>query len=72
MPLLPVHILNETQTPSLPPLDRPQMPLQALHSHTTCDERLQVQTLRDAGFNYSQISSQLNLTLHQVAYASNH
>jgi transposase len=72
MPLSPIHILNETQTPPLPPLDRPQTPLQALHSHTTRDERLQVQTLRDTGFNYSQISSQLNLTLHQVAYASNH
>jgi hypothetical protein len=53
MPLSPVYVLNETQTPSLPSLNRPQTPPQARHLYTTRDKRLQVQTLRDAGFNYS-------------------
>jgi ketohexokinase/beta-glucosidase len=34
----------------------------------TRDDRLQVLTLRDAGFTYQQISAQLGITYHQVQY----
>ncbi len=58
--------------PNTPP-DPPPNPPQTPHTrHSTRDERLQVQTLRNAGLNYSQIRAQLGLTLHQIAYAVQH
>jgi sulfur carrier protein ThiS len=39
--------------------------------NTTRDQRLRVQTLREAGFTYEQIYKQLGLTLRQVQYAVN-
>jgi transposase len=64
-------------TPSTPPApaapsSTPHTPPPRTTRHTTRNERLQVQTLRDAGLTYTQIHEQLNLTLHQVAYAVNH
>ena len=39
---------------------------------TTRDQRLQVQTLHDIGFTYTQIRKRLGLTLRQIQYAVRH
>jgi hypothetical protein len=52
--------------------DRPQTPPAPARINTTRDQRLQVQTLHDVGFTYSQISNQLSLSLRQVRYALSH
>lgn len=39
---------------------------------TTRDQRLQVQTLHDVGFTYTQIREKLGLTLRQIQYAVQH
>src|SRR5436190_22452943 len=36
------------------------------------DDRIRIQTLRDYGLTYNQISHQLGFTLRQVQYAVNH
>jgi transposase len=51
---------------------RPHTPPHTSAGDTTRDERLQIQTLYNCGLNYPQIREQLNLTLHQIAYAVNH
>jgi hypothetical protein len=55
--------------------DRPYRPYTPPHisaSDTTRDERLQVQTLRDIKWSYSQIRKQLDLIRYQIAYAATH
>jgi transposase len=51
---------------------RPHTPPHTSASDATRDERLQVQTLRDIGWSYSQIRKQLDLTRNQIAYAATH
>jgi transposase len=64
------NCLNSSPSPSSPP-PSPSIPKNA--SHTTRDQRLQIQTLRTAGLTYSQIQGQLgDVTLHQIAYAVQH
>jgi hypothetical protein len=53
-------------------VDRPSTPPLAAVSDTTRDQRLQVQTLHDTGFTYTQIRERLGLTLRQVQYAVRH
>jgi transposase len=63
------NLLNSSPPPFPPP------PHSALKTapDTTRDQRLQIQTLRTAGFTYSQIREQLgDVTLHQIAYAILH
>jgi transposase len=55
--------------------NRPQTPPEpALKTapDTTRDQRLQIQTLRDAGFIYNQIREQIDVTLNQIQYALQH
>jgi transposase len=65
---------NGPNRPSTPPstVDRPFTPPIAAASDTTRDQRLQVQTLHDTGFTYTQIRERLGLTLRQVQYAVRH
>ena len=51
------------EPPSTPPIQRFKNP------DLTRDERLQVQTLRNAGFSYDQIVQQLGFTYNQVGHA---
>jgi hypothetical protein len=59
---------NGPNRPCTPPstVDRPSTPPIAAASDTTRDQRLQVQTLHDTGFTYTQIRERLGLTLRQV------
>jgi hypothetical protein len=53
--------------------NRPETPPPTSARDSTCNQRLQIQTLRDAGFTYEQIRGQISdVTLHQIAYAVNH
>jgi uncharacterized protein YgbK (DUF1537 family) len=62
------HLLSPSPPPSTPPLA-----VQRRASHSTRDQRLQIQTLYTAGLTYSQIQGQLgDVTLHQIAYAIQH
>jgi DNA-binding transcriptional MerR regulator len=55
------NALNRPQTPPEPALK--------IAPDTTRDQRLQIQTLRDAGFTYNQIREQIDITLNQIQYA---
>ena len=55
--------MASTEPPSTPPSQRFKNP------DLTCDERLQVQTLRKFGLTYEQIVAQLGLTFDQVGHA---
>jgi hypothetical protein len=73
--------LNRPQTPpappapSAPPSAPPSASDSASDSTTRCstrDQRLQAQTLYDAGLTYTQIRTQLGLTLRKIQYAVSH
>jgi Transposase len=67
------NILNRPLTPpNTPPPPPPPSTPPPRTSHTTRDQRLQAQTLRDIGFTYAQIREQLGLTFDQIQYAVNH
>lgn len=77
---------NRPRTPSPPPPPPlPSTPPSALPSAlpsappstppaacTTRDQRLQIQTLHDAGLKYGQIREQLGFTFRQIQYALSH
>jgi hypothetical protein len=64
------NILNRPLTPPNTPPPPSTPPPRT--SHTTRDQRLQAQTLRDISFTYAQICKQLDLTFDQIQYAVNH
>jgi transposase len=67
-----MDIANHLYSPSPPP-STPPLAVQRRASHSTRDQRLQIQTLHTAGLTYSQIQGQLgDVTLHQIAYAIQH
>jgi hypothetical protein len=65
---------NGPNRPPTPPsiVDTPSTPPLAAVSDTTRDQRLQVPTLHDTGFTYTQIRERLGLTFRQVQYAVRH
>jgi transposase len=70
-----MDIANLLDSPLTPPQapQTPPPPSTPLRTHqTTRDQRLQVQTLRDAGLTYNEIHQQLDLTFRQIQHAISH
>jgi hypothetical protein len=66
---------NELDRPQTPPAPSTPPPPFASGSTILCstrDQRLQAQTLHNAGLTYTQIRTQLSLTLRQIQYAVSH
>jgi hypothetical protein len=62
---------NRPHTPPPPPPTATTATVRAIRSkHTTRDQRLQIQTLHDAGLTYEQIRKHISdVSLHQIGYA---
>jgi hypothetical protein len=66
-----MDIANLLDSPLTPLQTPPSTPPPRTHQ-TTRDQRLQVQTLRDAGLTYNEIHQQLDLMFCQIQHAISH
>ncbi|PVH91698.1 hypothetical protein DM02DRAFT_545295, partial [Periconia macrospinosa] len=64
------QLLNPGVTPRRRPLSELRQSKVNQRSQLTRDQRLQIQTLRRAGFTLNQIAQQLSVSYHQAQYAA--